>query len=872
QRFKHWLLDKKNIKTVVVRRWLKKDEKKGKILKTLIDKRWHAIKDGAVLDTIKDPNQEYIVPKKDDLYETYPFIPYQFPLIIQVTQTLIREKLVEELYGGRTRSILVMVRDVLNNKLEGSSKMHFIDENLGRFVTLPQIYDTITLTLKRKDEDQFNLVENTKLLIEDPAVFSAEERAIPISYLDVAKTVLLMGMTSTPDGVKIPVDDGNIMKALFYSLDLPKSLFSKKIKKLISKLKKEGYLIYKKRIIKDKDGKQKEINEYSIPSRKIREKIEDARKIAVSDSQIQIWLKDFFKEKEGRGISLIEFTKEQYLPSILGPGNKVIDLERAIKLKLEWNKYLDISIDEIMGKLPDEKDTVAICLLTDKTIEKYKSNTRKLTAKIKAMTKKAMDLGKLLIFITPNLSRTPSSITHSLNTLVNLIKDCICFQEALHKEMDGDVSYSFNQWVIDWSREILGILRANYESGSIFYADKEDKIDSNKINDTLSGIIKKIYSWLNPQAYLGQIRVKKEQLKFILTWDPKKNTTIPIIFKKAADSRRQYKNIPMFDNNDIKPNQCPQYNYIINVFKKYKREYPRAEKVPAEHFYNTFNNPPYSWNETVLLAIIAGILRSGEWDVIKGSSIKNPDDEEIINAFTDWKSKYEKFRELKFQVAETIDQSELINAQEILKSLFSEHISQVGRDMIDDAIRKVMTEYKELYLDVKPELEKFSFGPEIISSIEIIKKDINKILKNERVVSRIKAFINRFHSFVDQEHKKEMFESTRKLLYRIRELKISNELEKYHILKRFLNKTFSDWLRPQHDRNDYNELTLKKNKILEQLGNKNVLWDDGWETVWNNTKTLWETYWKSYIELHQKLFKDIDNAKIQIQNKIKETG
>ncbi|MHA1679396.1 MAG: hypothetical protein ACTSUE_00155, partial [Promethearchaeota archaeon] len=552
QRFKHWLLDKKNIKTVVVRRWLKKDDERGTTLQKMIDNKWHAIKDGAVFDTIKDPNQEYIAPRKEDLYETYPFIPYHFPLIIQVTQTLIREKLVEELYGGRTRSILVMVRDVLNNKLGESSHAHFIEENLGKFVTLPQLYDTIILTLKRKDEDQFNLVENTNKLIEDPSIFSEEERAIPIGYLDVAKTVLLMGMISTPDSVSIPVDDGNIMKALFYSLDLPKNLFSQKIKKLISELKKKGYLVYKKNTIKDKDGKEREVDDYGIPSPKVRKEIERAQKTPVTDTQIQAWLEDFFKQKEGKGKSLIEFKKEQNLPSILGPGNKVIDLERAIKLNLDWNKFLDISIDEVMGKLPDDKDTVSICVLTNRTIEKFKDNTRKLTANIKAMTKRAMDSNKLLVFITPNLSRTPSDISQSLDTLNRSIKGCIRYQEALKKDMDGDVQHSFNQWVIDLSKEILGILKDDFEGGSIFYADKEDKIDSSKINDAITSIIKKIFSWSNTQAYLGQVRTTKDQLKFLLTWDPKKKASIPTVFKKTDDW--QGKNIPLFDGNDLKPN------------------------------------------------------------------------------------------------------------------------------------------------------------------------------------------------------------------------------------------------------------------------------------------------------------------------------
>ncbi|KKK81952.1 hypothetical protein LCGC14_2808250, partial [marine sediment metagenome] len=297
QRFKHWFLDKNNIKTVVIQRWLKKDVlNKGLQLQKLLDDKYHAIIDGTVFDTIKDPNLEYERPSKEEIFHTYPFLPNQIPLMIQVTQKLISEQMVEEQYGGKTRSMLSMTRDVLNNKLVFSDKRIFLEENLGSFVIVPQLYDTITYTLKNKDEDQFRLVENTKSLVEDPSIFTEEERNIPISFNDITKTVLLLKYID-----EVCVNDETIIKALFYSIDLPKIVFAQKVQKLISELKKKGYLTYKKRQIKDKDGKPKDLMEYQIPSQEERKYIEKTQHVPINPDQVQKWLEDFFKEKEGFG-------------------------------------------------------------------------------------------------------------------------------------------------------------------------------------------------------------------------------------------------------------------------------------------------------------------------------------------------------------------------------------------------------------------------------------------------------------------------------------------------------------------------------------------------------------------------------------------
>ncbi|MFX0170293.1 MAG: hypothetical protein ACFE9L_00075 [Candidatus Hodarchaeota archaeon] len=256
QRFKRWFLGKENIKTVVVKRWLKKDtQDSGKQLLSLINKNYPYIIDATQIDTIKDPTQEYVKPKIKDIFNTFPFLPYQFPMMIQITQKLIEEKIVEEEYGGKTRSILVMTRDVLNNKSPYSDELHFVDEKYTSFVNSSQIFDTMLYTLKQRSEDQFNLVHKTELLKDkDYKEFTTEELDLPISFKDVAKTVYLFRFVD-----QIYANDENIAKALFHSLENPPNLYLEKVKRLVDILKKKGYISYTKRDITDDDGNVKPI-------------------------------------------------------------------------------------------------------------------------------------------------------------------------------------------------------------------------------------------------------------------------------------------------------------------------------------------------------------------------------------------------------------------------------------------------------------------------------------------------------------------------------------------------------------------------------------------------------------------------------------
>ena len=866
QRFKKWDLDKKNIKTVVIQRWLKKDEKnEGKQLLKLLNDKNHAIIDGSVFDTIKDPNLEYEPPTKEELFQAYPFLPYQFPLMIQVTQKLISEQMVEEQYGGKTRSILSMTRDVLNNKLEFSEKKIFLEEKLGFFVTVPQLYDTITYTLKNKDEDQFRLVEKTKSLVEDPSIFTEEERKIPISFNDISKSVLLLKYID-----EIVVKDETIIKALFYNVDISKTIFAQKVKKLITELKKKGYLTYKKRQIEDTDGKPMELIEYQIPSQEERKYIKKTQHVAINPNQIQKWLEEFFKEKEGFRKDLIQFEIQKNLSSLISPSNQILNLENGIRIKFNW--YLDPNLDEILGKISEDQNIASVCLLTNRSLTKQLDNLKKYSVQIQTLCKKAIDRKKILIFVTPNLSRKTNEISQNSELLLKSIQECIRYQEIIKEaSIPVNVFVSFEQRIKDIKKDVLDILKEDFTNGVIFYAEKQEKVDINSLQNDILNIIKQIYSKINYFAYLGQIKCTKNEIEFLLKWDPKKQAKIPAVFK--INTKNITSSIPLFnDKDEFKPDQSEQYGQLINIFNKYLSDFQGIDNVPADFLMDTFKSSPYSWNYSTLLASIVAILRKNAWEPILGGSIKQPHEKEIVEAFTNPKKNYKKFQQLKFKTAEIISHGELTKASDLLRSCFTEHVSQISREFIESSIKKVLIEIQTVYNEVKPEIEKFRFGHNFLSEISSLVDVIDQTLKINRSVAFIKSFIEGYEFYDQNLTQKKLFEGYKKTLYRIRELKSLGKIEKYHKILNFLANTYVSWSSTQLSLENIEDLNKLKETALDSLNDPQVLSDSNWNNLWSDSKILWDTYWDSYINLHNKLLLDVQNAITQIDQIVANLG
>ena len=861
QRFKHWFLDKKNIKTVVVKRWLKKDEgKDGQKLEKLIDHEYPKIIDGAFLDTVKDPNLDYIKPTRKNIIETYPFLPYQFPLMIQISQKLITEKIVEEQFGGKTRSILSMTRDVLNNKSLYSNENHFVDENLGDFVNLSQIYDCITLTLKTKDEDQFLIVENTKKLVEDPSKFDKEEIDLPISFIDVAKTILLLKYVD-----EVYTSDYNIEKSLFYSLNLPKTEFHSKIHKLIDILKKKGIITYRKREIEDDEGNKKEIWEYKIASEEEQKYLKKTHHISINNEDIQECMRKFFSAKTGSGRDLITFKEQLYLQKLKGRGDKEYKLLNNIRIKPEW--YLDPDLDEILGKITQEPNSATISVLTNQTLIEYKENLIKLRNKIQILIKKAKDKNKILLFIIPSLSQTIDSIISNHDVIIEDLKECIRIEETIKKEqmnMPPFIQQSFQRRINDIEKDILSLLSDEFDDGFIFYGDKtQANINKNNINNKILEGILETYSQINKYAYLGQVKPTSSQILSVLKWDPKKKSEISNLLKFTSTSSKSLAElICIFDENGqkLEPNKAEQYSYVIREFENYLKKNPHLNSISGEKIQNIFKNPPYSWNDQTILVLIASLIRNNEWDVLIGNIIKAYDDKEIIIAFQESKGKYQKFQNLSFSIAERLSQIELNQASDILNELFNELISQKGPDSINISISKVLKEFYETQLEVKDDFKNLNFKNGLNERILILSEQMHKILEISRPIQKIKQFIEIFNQYIQTTIGKDQFNTDKKHLYRIQDLKNSNKINRYYNLNVFLTDILNGWLSTQINLSNLNDLKMLREKLLNQSIDPRYLYENEWNELWKETGKLWQVYWESYKNLHEKLSSMIEDA------------
>ena len=846
QRFKRWFLGKENIKTVVVKRWLKKDSHTpAKKLQELIDAKYPSIIDATMIETIKDPKQEYIKPKRDEIFETYPFLPYQFPMMIQITQKLIEERVVEEEYGGQSRSILVMTRDVLNNKIPYSDKLHFVDEKYTSFVTSSQIFDSLLYTLKQRSEDQFNLVHKTELLNEkEQKVFTPEELELPVSFNDVAKTIYLFRFVE-----EIYANDENVAKALFNSVKISPNLYLEKVKKLIDILKKKGYISYTRRDITDDEGNTKEIWEYKIATEEEMKFTEFSFRYPANKNDIQKTFFDFFKEGEGK--ALINFKDQINLPTIIGKANQEFKLKTAIKRKLSW--IIDPDLDTLLGQMEENK--VSICLVSPLYL--LKKDLSSLERQITVLIKKAFNKQKMLFFITPSLNQTTDMVERMYDYLEDNLKQIYQIDQGFSNFNPSTiVVQTFLHRKEDIEKEILKQLTTIYREGLVFYSDGiQTKIGKDNIDSIILNSLKETFSKINNYGYLGQVNISKNDIKTILTWDPKKKVAISKYLKKPPKNEPEY--IPLFsESDDLQPNQSEQYAHLDREFKNFQRK--GATEVSGSKFFEIFTNSPYSWNEVTILTTIAALIKNNEWEVKQNNQIKNPDDEEIITAFIDPKKKYEKFQDLKFLVAEKLTQEQLMIAKDILEKVFNQAITSPGYDLVNEGIITSFNELDLLFAGVKSDIEHLEFKNDFLNDINKFQTLTSSVLESKRQIERIRKFLSTFEPIINDDSKFNAYKETRKFLYRLKELKEKNNLNKYLYIKEFLNTSFTDWINTESDISNKNQLINDQKDSLQSLEDPSILYEENWRKFWQKISPVWRNYWQMYQMLHKKVMKNIE--------------
>jgi len=199
-------------------------------------------------------------------------------------------------------------------------------------------------------------------------------------------------------------------------------------------------------------------------------------------------------------------------------------------------------------------------------------------------------------------------------------------------------------------------------------------------------------------------------------------------------------------------------------------------------------------------------------------------------------------------------------------------VSQISREFIESSIKKVLMEIQIVYSEVKPEVEKFKFGSNFLSEISSLIDTIDKTLKINRSVAFIKSFMEGFEIYEQNSTQKDLFEEYKQTLYRIRELKTTGKIEKYHKILSFLTNTYTSWSSTQLSLDNIEDLNKIKEKALGSLNTPQVLSDASWTDLWSESKQLWDTYWDSYINLHNKLITDNKDAITKINDIITSPG
>lgn len=858
QRFQNWFLGKENIKTVVVNRWLKKDTGgEGKQLQTMIESNYPLLNDGTVFETIFDTEMDYQKPSWEMMFESYPFLPYQFPMMIKITQGLIDRKIVREEYGGKTRSILSMTRDVLDNKSPFTKNFHFINDPFGSFVNLAQIYDSIIYTLRRKEEDQTSLVEKTINLLEDPSEFTEEERDLPISFQHVTKALFLLDFID-----EIYSDELNIAKALFHSISTRKNLYYEKVVKSLEVLKRLGYVNKRLReITEKKTGDKREIWEYKIATEDEKKFAEYSIGIPVGDKDIEKTFIDLFDSKKGQAHKLIATIDTYNINKLITPAKEEYKLSESVKLKIKW--LIDPEIDE---KLTEEienspQNEATIIILSYRRISSYDFDTLK--RKLLLLSKKAYKKQKIIQIIFSSLNTSKDHVQQVKKRLTENLRQIFRITKSL-SEFPGykaTLVPTFTQTLNDLEKDIVTILEKSFTDGSIFSGDGETtKIGINKLNGQIKDILKEIYSKINKYSYLGQMKVNKADIKAVLNWDPKKKQNMP---KRYVQSKRNgYTILPLFTSkNDLQPNQTEQYSHIDREFKK-KTDNNADIQISGEELLEVFKNPPYSWKENVIVILVSAMVRNAEWDSLKGSEIKSLEEEEFLNTFT------KNFSDLRFKIAEKIDQKDLIIISEYLIDVFNKNIGSPGYGTIDQGIREVLSDFVQIIASEVSKFEQLEMNKKFIDQVEYLKSFSNKILDRKRQIERIKGFLDFIKKYLADEKKKEDFNQLRSILYRVKALSDNGKIDRYYNLKRFLEEIFREFSQTETVKVT-NELQQVQVQGLDKLKNPDIFYEHKWEELWIQTKKLWFLYCDTYITLHKKLQEDIKTGTKRLEDHLR---
>ncbi|GAB4318345.1 MAG: hypothetical protein Kow0069_21410 [Promethearchaeota archaeon] len=870
QRFRHWSLGKQNIRRVVAERWLRKDQgKSGDRLRSLVDDKFHHVIDGTKFDVVKDPLGEFRPPTRKDIEETYPFVPYQIPLMIGITQRLIEKGIVKEEYGGKTRSILQMTRDILEKKANITERLeqitgtslsaHFVDDPLGHFVNASQIYDSIVYTVEDPQTlEEKVTVEKTQRLEEDEQHFTEEERAIPITFIDVAKTIFLFGFVD-----EVYASEANIARALYFSVEQDKRTLQEKVKKLVKILLDQGFLSHKEVEVTTSEATTSKVSKYWIASRAEQAFLKKVRSRPVDEKAKRETLATFFRD--GRGKLLLKIRDKFPISTLYGKAGKKISFNRAITLWSTLELDPPVLDDSMLERVKSAPNPVHVCVLTCRSL--VNTDLSSFRSKLLVLSAKAYEAKKILLFVVPDLSQAGEWIESVKESLDTSIAEIFRISQELEQNAINynlDVQQRARMRKEGYEEDLLRQLRVQISTGQVVYKDMVININQQDVSELLNATVAEIYSSLNPYAYLGQLSVSAKEVKLILTWDPKRHIHISPALRKKTDEHPE--SIFLFDDEgDLKPNLSEQFHLAQECFKALAKDKP---DVTGEALLERLSNPPYSWNAWTIILVAAAAVRNQFWDVAIDGTTRDPSSPEVLKAFTSKEGKFSQFRRLSFQLASEIGPQELENARTILTSQFEQPVFSPTNDEVDEGIQKALRELVKVINDTLPHLTALGLDKRFVTKVTTLKEQADQVLAGQRQIKRIREFLKCFGAYASRKidvPEEFPIKRIRKTIYRVRELRENHGDAKYHAARTFLSTTVKEWL----DAEKSKPLTTKwrgpSKKLLSELASPSVLSEAGWADFWKHFSPLWEEFWDQYVTLHRWLQEERGSAIAKIE-------
>jgi len=275
----------------------------------------------------KLPNSYASYETKEDFVDYYPFVPYQFKLIMQVFNSFLNLGYVAKEVKGNERSIIKVIHSTAKNNA---------DQELGRFVSFDELYNNMFEEgLQARGQ---KAVENAIRMARTYCTDKPEQTALAVR---VANILFMICNISQTDQLLFPATVDNVTSLLVNKMDTPRLTIKNDVEKIVE-------FLCDNNIIRREQGKQGAPDTYTFYSEE-EMKVAQLIQSQVVDNNTQA---EQLKEIFNKYISALK-NKEQYKTRSFSVG-------LTIKQRSFLSNNPDIMVEFVMDTDYDSADELAL--------------------------------------------------------------------------------------------------------------------------------------------------------------------------------------------------------------------------------------------------------------------------------------------------------------------------------------------------------------------------------------------------------------------------------------------------------------------------------------------------------------------------------